>query len=395
MGVTILKEKLKQIILENEKEMIDFRRDLHKHPELSWEEVRTTNVIAAVLDKHNIKYRRTEPTGIIGEIKGEKPGKTVLLRADIDALAIEELNDLDYKSEYEGKMHACGHDSHPAMLMYSLIALNEVKSSLKGTVRFVFQPCEEFTEGAMEMIKQGVMEGVDDVFGIHVWSLLPSGKIACNYGPSFASNDVIKVKFKGRGAHAASPHLSIDTAIVASSFVENVQAVVSREADPLQPVVITIGRMDVGTRYNIIAENAVLDGTVRTLDEDFRKVVEERVRHYAKSVAGMYGAESEVSFFKGTNVLSNDKNSAAFARRIITDTFGEDSLVDIKPTMGGEDFCHYLTSTPGCFVFLGSGNPEKKTNNPHHNGCFNVDEDVMKSGAILYAYYAYDYLNKN
>lgn len=396
MKYNILNEKLKHIILEYEDEMINFRRDLHKYPELSWEEVRTTNKIAAVLDKYDIQYRKTDPTGLIGEIRGTKPGKTVLLRADIDALPVQELNDLSYKSEFDGKMHACGHDSHASMLLYAIIALNEIKSSLTGTVRFVFQPAEEIAEGAMEMIKQGAAEGVDNVFGLHVWSLVPSGKISCNYGPAFASTDVIKVKFKGKGGHAAAPHLSVDTAIVASSFVENIQAVVSREIDPLQPVVVTIGRMNVGTRFNVIAENAILEGTVRTLDETVRDTVEQKIRLYAKSVAEMYGAEAEVSYFRGTDVVYNEENSVEFARDIIKETFGIDALIDIKPTMGGEDFSHYLSlGISGCIALLGCGNSEKSTCFSHHNGYFNIDENVMKSGSILYAYYACSYLNNN
>jgi amidohydrolase len=391
----INRDKLEQIIIQNEKKMLAFRRELHEYPELSWEEFETTKKIAAVLDKYNIEYRKTEPTGIIGEIKGPKAGKTVLLRADIDAIPVQELNDFEYKSKFENKMHACGHDAHATVLLYALIALNEIKESLSGTVRFVFQPAEEITEGAFEMIKQGATEGVDSVFGMHIWSQVPSGKIACSVGPAFASADVITVKFKGKGGHGAMPHLAVDAAVVASTFVENIQAVVSRETDPLESAVITIGRMDVGTRFNVIAENAVLEGTVRTLDEGVRDKIEASISHYAKAVADIYGAKSEVTYFRGTNVVYNEAESTAFVRNIIAENFGEDSLLDVKPTMGGEDFSHYLTlGIPGCFALLGCGNAEKNTFCSHHNGYFNIDEDVLKNGSLTYASYAYEFLKK-
>ncbi|OEP29043.1 peptidase M20, partial [Listeria monocytogenes] len=259
-----MNQKIKQAVLNNEEAMIAFRRDLHMHPELQWQEFRTTDKVAKELDKLGIPYRRTEPTGLIAELKGGKPGKTVALRADMDALPVQELNqDLLYKSTEDGKMHACGHDAHTAMLLTAAKALALVKDELQGTVRFIFQPSEEIAEGAKAMIAQGAMEGVDHVFGIHIWSQTPSGKISCVVGSTFASADIIQIDFKGQGGHGAMPHDTIDAAVIASSFVMNLQSIVSRETDPLDPVVVTIGKMEVGTRYNVIAENARLEGTLR------------------------------------------------------------------------------------------------------------------------------------
>ncbi|EFR98020.1 thermostable carboxypeptidase 1, partial [Listeria ivanovii FSL F6-596] len=285
-----MNDKIKQHILKKEDEMIAFRRDLHQHPELQWQEFRTTDQVARELDNVGIPYRRTEPTGLIADLVGGKPGKTVALRGDMDALPVQELNlSLAYKSTEDGKMHACGHDSHTSMLLTAAKALKEVQSGLRGTVRFIFQPSEENAEGAKEMVAQGAMEGVDHVFGIHIWSQTPSGKVSCVVGSSFASADIIQIDFTGQGGHGAMPHDTIDATVMASSFVMNLQAIVARETDPLDPVVVTIGKMEVGTRFNVIAENAHLEGTVRCFNNTTRAKVAKSIEHYAKQTAAIYG----------------------------------------------------------------------------------------------------------
>lgn len=375
--------------------MIAFRRDLHSYPELPFEEVRTTKRIAEELTKIGIDYRLTEPTGIIADIKGGKPGKTVALRADIDALPVQELNDsLEYKSTHQGKMHACGHDAHTAMLLTAAKALYEVRDELKGNIRLIFQPAEEIAQGAKSMVKQGAVDNVDNVFGMHIWSTTPSGKISCNVGGTFASADLLVVKFKGRGGHGSMPEATVDAAIVASSFVMNLQAVISRETSSLDSAVVTIGKMDVGTRFNVIAENAVLDGTVRCFDIETRTRIEAAIRRYAEHTAAMYGATAEVDYIYGTLPVINEERSALLAQSVISEAFGENALMAEKPTPGGEDFSFYMENIPGCFALLGSGNPEKDTQWAHHHGCFNIDEDVMASGAELYAQYAWSYLQQ-
>ncbi|HHR6128676.1 TPA: M20 family metallopeptidase [Providencia alcalifaciens] len=376
--------------------MIVFRRDLHSHPELPFEEVRTTQRIAEELAKIGIEYRLTEPTGIIADIKGGKPGKTVALRADIDALPVQELNDsLEYKSTNQGKMHACGHDAHTAMLLTAAKALYEVRDELNGNIRLIFQPAEEIAQGAKAMVKQGAVDNVDNVFGMHIWSTTPSGKISCNVGGTFASADLLVVKFKGRGGHGSMPEATVDAAIVASSFVMNLQAVVSRETSSLDSAVVTIGKMEVGTRFNVIAENAVLDGTVRCFDIETRTRIEAAIRRYAEHTAAMYGATAEVDYIYGTLPVINEERSALLAQSVISEAFGENTLMAERPTPGGEDFSFYMENIPGCFALLGSGNPEKDTQWAHHHGCFNIDEDVMASGAELYAQYAWSYLQQD
>ncbi|HAC4847999.1 TPA_asm: amidohydrolase [Listeria monocytogenes] len=387
---------IKQTILNKEEDMIAFRRDLHMHPELQWQEFRTTNQVAKELDKLGIPYRRTNPTGLIANLIGDNPGKTVALRADMDALSVQELNQsLSYKSTEDGKMHACGHDSHTAMLLTAAKALVEVKDALTGTVRFIFQPSEENAEGAKEMVAQGAMEGVDHVFGIHIWSQTPSGKISCVVGSSFASADIIRINFKGQGGHGAMPHDTIDATVIASSFIMNLQAIVSRETDPLDPVVVTIGKMEVGTRFNVIAENAYLEGTLRCFNNSTRAKVAKSIERYAKQTAAIYGGTAEMVYKQGTQPVINDEKSALLVQKTITEAFGEDALYFERPTTGGEDFSYFQDEASGSFALVGCGNLEKDTEWAHHHGRFNIDESVMKMGAELYAQFAYNYLNQD
>lgn len=384
------------IIAREEQATIDFRRDLHAHPELPWEERRTTDRVVAELENIGIACRRTAPTGVIADITGSKPGKTVALRADMDALPVHELNDrLSYKSLTAGKMHACGHDSHTAMLLTAARALYEVREQMAGNVRLIFQPAEEIAEGAKAMIAQGALDNVDNIFGMHIWSGSPSGKISCNVGSSFASADLLKVTFRGRGGHGSMPEACIDAAVVASAFVMNLQAIVARETSPLDSAVVSIGRMDVGTRFNVIAENALLDGTVRCFSIETRRRLEAAITRYAQHTAAMYGASVDVDYCYGTLPVINEERSALLAQSTIRETFGDDVLFSEKPTTGGEDFSFYLQDIPGCFALLGSGNKAKGSDYAHHHGCFNIDEQVMKTGAGLYAQYAWRYLHQD
>lgn len=386
---------IKEAIHKYKEELIELRRKFHIEPELSWEEEKTTAFVCEYLENLGISYRKTEPTGVIAEIKGAKPGKTVALRGDMDALSVEELNkDLPYTSKEDGKMHACGHDAHTAMLMIAAKALNEIKEQLPGNVRLIFQPAEEVAEGAKELVKQGAMDGVDNVFGIHIWSQMPTHKVSCTPGPSFASADLFKVTFKGKGGHGAMPHACIDAAVVASSFVMNVQTVVSRTIDAKSPAVLTVGKMVVGTRFNVIAENAEIEGTVRCFHPETRDHIEKQLQHYAEQVAAIYGATAKVEYTRGTQAVINDEYSAKLVQKVASEAFGEEVLYNEEPTMGGEDFSFYLDCAPGSFALVGSGNPQKDTQWAHHHGKFNIDEDALTTGAELYAQYAWAYLNE-
>lgn len=387
--------KIKQAIQAYNDELIELRRKFHSEPELSFEEFKTTAFVCEYLENLGISYRKTEPTGVIATIEGGKPGKTVALRADMDALTVEELNkDLPYASKEEGKMHACGHDAHTAMLLIAAKALNDSKEELPGNVRLIFQPAEEVAAGAKVMVEQGAMDGVDNVFGIHIWSQSPTGMVSCTPGPSFASADLFTVTFKGRGGHGAIPQACIDAAVVASSFVMNVQSVVSRTIDPQQPAVLTVGKMVVGTRFNVIAENAVIEGTVRCFDPSVRDHIERQLQQYAEQVAAIYGATAQVDYTRGTQAVINDEYSAKLVQKTAAEAFGAEAIYHEKPTMGGEDFSEYMVKAPGSFALVGSGNPEKDTQWAHHHGKFNIDEDALATGAELYAQYAWTYLNE-
>ncbi len=391
----MINQAIKNAIKENSQEMLGIRRKLHSEPELSWEEFETSQFVYDYLTELGIRARKMEPTGVIGELKGGKEGQTVALRADMDALSVEELNtDLSYKSKELGKMHACGHDVHTTMLLAAAKALVSVKEEIPGNIRFIFQPAEEVATGAKAMVKQGAVEGVDNVFGIHIWSQGATSTVACSPGPAFASADIFKVRFKGQGGHGAMPQACVDTAIIASSFVMNIQSIVSRTVDPMQSAVVTVGKMIVGTRFNIIAENAEIEGTVRCFDPAIRDHIEKQLQVYANHTAAIYGGTAEVDYIRGTQAVINGTESAQLVQKVASEAFGEDSIYKEEPTMGGEDFSFYLDEVPGSFALVGSGNAEKDTQWAHHHGKFNVDEDSMVTGAELYAQYAWSFLTK-
>lgn len=391
----MINQKIKQYITENEQELINMRRYLHQNPELSGEEYETSKYVAQELSKLGVSYRLTEPTGVIAEIKGGHPGKTVLLRADMDALPVNELNNhLNYQSDNQGVMHACGHDAHVSMLMAALKALLTVQDDINGTVRFVFQPAEEVAQGAKWMINQGVLDNVDNVFGIHIWSVDPTGQVSCQVGPSFAACDQFTIKFHGTGGHAAQPHLTHDAVVMAGQFIANAQAIVSRVVDPIAPAVLTIGKVDAGDRWNIIAAEAQLEGTVRIFDGKERVKVETAIREYADHIAKMTGGTAEVEYTRLTDAVNNDGNSAELVQAVSRAAFGEETVQNNAPTMGGEDFGFYMSETTGAFATVGCANPELDTTHPHHSARFNVDEAALKTGAELYAQYALTYLDQ-
>lgn len=391
-------DKIHEIVQREEAAMIDFRRELHMHPELSMEEFETTKRVARELDKLGLEYRLMEPTGIVLDIEGAHPGKTVLLRADMDALPIYEMDrDLPYRSQEDGKMHACGHDAHTSMLLTAVKALLEIKEDLHGTVRILFQPSEENAQGAQLMVEQGAVEGVDNAFGIHIWTDTPSHVIQCPVGEMMAAADILQVRFTGQGGHGSRPDEAIDAAVMASQFVVGLQSVVSREISPLESAVVTIGTMEVGDRFNVIAQEAFLDGTVRTFNNEVREHTEEAIRRYAQAVADQFRGTVEVIYEYGTEPVINEANSVHHVHEVVRHLYGEEGIAAPGKTTGGEDFSYlYLANDiPGAFAFIGTRNTEAGSDYEHHHGLFNVDEATLKDGAYLYAGYAYEYLKNN
>ncbi|WP_213697987.1 M20 family metallopeptidase [Acetomicrobium sp.] len=384
---------IKNLAAEAKDYVIELRREFHMYPEKSGEEIRTSRRVKEELDKMGIPNINAGETGVIATIKGEKPGKTVALRADMDALEVSEKNDKPYKSKNEGLMHACGHDGHTAMLLGVAKILSDIKCELPGTVKLIFQPAEEVAQGALRMIDDGAMDGVDNIFGMHLWSGLPTGKVSVEAGPRMAAVDVFDITVRGKGGHGSAPHEGVDAVVVASNIVMALQTIVSREFTPLEPLVVTVGKLVAGTRFNVLASEAKLEGTNRYFNPKFKDVLPQAIERIAKQVAVGYRAEAYVNYKFATSPVINDPESSSLAAKAAEKIVGRDGLVKYEKVMGGEDFAEYLKLAPGAFAFIGIGNEEKGTTYPHHNPNFDLDEDAMEIGVALYVQYALDYLN--
>lgn len=387
MNIAAMKERHTQYIIE-------LRRYFHQHPELSLEEFETTAFIAKELDKLNISYEKSHPTGLIGKIVGLKPGKTVALRSDIDALKITQKNNVTYQSRNVGKMHACGHDAHMAMLLGAAKILMDNIEVIEGTIYLIFQPAEEIGQGAKIMINTGDWyKKTDSIFGLHIWSGLETGKVSLESGERMAAADRFIVNIKGKSGHGSMPHQTVDAVVVASATVMNLQTIVSREYAPLDPLVISVGSIHSGDAFNVISGEATLDGTVRYFKKAIGDNIIDSISKVIKSTASLYGASSELEYFKYIPPLYNDEGASLVARHAAIKVLGEENIVTMEKTTGGEDFAYYLEHKPGCFAFLGSKNTKKKTDAAHHNDHFDIDEDVLINGSLLHATYALNFLH--
>lgn len=376
--------------------VVEMRRHFHMHPELSLEEYETTEFVAKELDKMGIPYERLTKTGLIATIQGKSSGKTVALRSDMDALNVTQKNDVSYKSLNEGKMHACGHDAHTAILLGAAKILNDLKDTFQGTVNLVFQPAEEVAAGAKDLMAAGDWYNkVDNFFGAHVWSGLESGKVSVEAGQRMAAADYFKIKVTGKSGHGSMPHQTVDSVVVASAIVLNLQTLVSREYSPLDALVITVGSIHSGNRFNVIAGSAELEGTVRYFTREIAGTIEDSMRRVIESTAAMYRCEATMEYAYVTPPLINEESSSAIAYEAALKTHGAENISTLEKTTGGEDFAYYLKEKPGCFAFIGTKNVEKKTDVAHHNEYFDVDEDALIGGSALYAEYAMTYLNQN
>jgi len=373
-----------------EAQVIEFRRDLHMHPETCFEEFRTTEKIAEQLDSLGIPYRKFEPTGLIAEIKGGKPGKTVALRADIDALTIQEQTDLPFKSVKDGYMHACGHDTHAAMLIGAAMVLNSIKDELPGTVKLIFQPAEEICAGARAVIKQGALDGVDAIFGLHIGGQVPVGVIAYVPGAACSAADMFKIKVTGQAGHGAMPEASIDATVAAAAIVMNLQTMVSRELPPTQPVVCTVGTLNSGSRFNIVSGSATMEGTCRCYDKEIHRRIPEIMERIVKQTAAAYRCTAEFEYEVHTEVLVNNPDALEILKGAALKVVAvPQMLVEAKPIMGAEDFAEYAAVIPGAFCFIGGGGTL-----PNHNDHIVFDEAAFKTGIALHAQMAYDFLTK-
>jgi len=377
------KMNLEKRIEEIYKEIRDIRRDIHQHPELGEEEFRTNKIIRNFLDENNIENYTCAKTGVVGIIRGKNKGNTVGVRADIDALPIEEETNLEYKSVYKGKMHACGHDAHTSILLGVGKILKEMENRLRGNVKLFFQPAEETVGGALPMIKEGCMENpkVDYVLGLHVFPNLETGYVGVKYNKMNASTDEFKIKIKGVPGHGAYPHNSTDAIVIAGHVITGIQSYISRSVSPLKSVVFSIGTINGGTGGNIIAEKVEMVGTMRTLDEEQRKNTKERIDKLIKSICVGYGGEGEIEFFEGYKALINNDDVVKIVERNSRKILGDDKvIVGDNPSMGAEDFSYFAEIAKGAFFSLGCGNKEKGIVYNGHHPKFQIDEECLKIG---------------
>ena len=377
--------------------IIEQRRFFHQCPELSQEEFNTTKEIGKRLEEMGLEphYYEGYP-GLTADIKGGKAGagtKTVALRADIDALPVEEHTGLEFCSRNNGVMHACGHDCHISMLLGGVKMLLDHRDELKGSVRILFQPAEEVAMGAKYMIQHGALDGVDAVYGAHIWGGFEAPYLNFETGPRMASCDKFTVEIEGLSAHGSAPHAGVDALTTAMHIVSEAQEIVSRYNDPLNPLVVTFGTINGGQRWNIIPNRVVMEGTVRTLSAEMRKRAEELLRSIVEHVTAIHGAKGTVTVeYLTSPVINNHEDLNKIAENAAVKMYGEGCLKHLDSMMGSEDFAFFMDEVPGIYGFLGSYYPKLGYTASNHNDCYTVDESLLKRGAAMYAQFAADYL---
>ncbi len=387
------KEAITRMANEVMDDVITIRRDIHRHPELSGEEGETAAYITGKCRQLGWSVRSNiGGHGILALLRPEKtprPGevKTVLLRADMDALPIQDMKQSDYSSEFDGVSHACGHDSHSAMLLGAMMILSRLKAELPFQVAAIFQPAEEITEGASAMISDGVLEDLQlhRAYSLHVYPYLPAGSIGLRAGAMCAAADMFEVEISGHGGHAARPHECIDVILVASHIIQALHHIISRRVDPMHPAVLTIAQINAGHAANVMPDKIQFSGTVRSLDTDAHEEIRTRMDHIIRQTAETWGATATFKMRHATPILKNDPDVVQEVRQRLKEVAPEIPLIEIEqPSMGGEDFAEFLQHTPGCLIRLGTGS-SPATRYPLHHACFDIDEQAMKSGVITLA----------
>jgi len=375
MNKTVLTDDLISRTIEN-------RRFLHQYPELSGQEFKTSKFIQEKLLSFDIELLDFSEPSIVGFLKGTKGEKTIALRADIDALPIVEEGDKPYISKIPGVAHACGHDGHVAVLLAVAEWLSKNRERIVQNVVFIFQSSEEMTpSGAKALIDQGVLHDIDTIIGIHLWQGVEKGKIGLTHGSMMASADEFEIIIKGKGGHGAAPHETIDPIFISTYLIQAFQSIISRTLNPVHPGVISIGKLETGTTFNIIPDSAKIYGTVRALTPETVKILREQIVRLTDGICTSFGASGEVNYYLGTPPLVNDPITTKYVEKVIQDSLGKEVIELIDPVMAGEDFSHYLLEKPGAFIFVGMNS--EKCIYPHHHPCFDIDEDVFPSAIQL------------
>lgn len=378
-------------------ELINLRRDFHQYPELGFEEFRSQEVIIKYLEECGLNPQKMTKTGVVALLEGDKPGKTLLMRADMDALPVTEENDLPYKSKNEGIMHACAHDGHMAMLLVAAKILSKHKDKITGNIKFVFQPNEE-DAGAKFMVEDGVLENpkVDAAVAIHLWSPIETGKISVSEGPVMGAMDSFKIVIKGKGGHTAMPQEAVDPVIIAAQIIMGAQIIQTKQINALTPTLLTFAKIDSGTASNIIPEKVTMEGTLRYLYKGGPNSIERPRERLEKIVAGIcqtFDAGYEIEFIPSNFTVENEPKLTKKIQRIAGELVGEENVVPYV-TMAGEDFSEFTTEIPSTFYFVGMGNKEKGTDYPHHHPKFDIDEDALAIGVEMHVKSALEYLSE-
>jgi len=387
--------EIKKEITDLRDELIGLRRDFHKYPELGFEEIRTSGKVGAYLAECGLEVKRLAKTGIVGLLKGKGPGKTVMLRADMDALPVQEMNDIPYKSVHAGKMHACGHDGHTAMLLITVKILSRLRDKIIGTVKFVFQPNEE-NAGAALLAREGVLEDpkVDACLGLHLWTPIKNRRIGIATGPIMAGGEEFKITILGKGGHTGAPHQSVDPIITAGNIIQAVQIIQTREVDVLKPTLIMFGKIAGGSSSFVIPREVEMSGTIRYLCEDGEENAEKlksRFERLVKSICIANRTDCEIKFIYLGRPVVNDEEMTDLVRKCAEKVVGVGNIVPFR-SMVGDDFSEFAVKVPSAFYFIGAGNKEKETNYPHHHSRFNIDEDVLTIGAEMHVQTALEFL---
>lgn len=369
-------------------QMVETRRDLHMHPEVLFETQRTAGIVAARLRALSLETREgVGRSGVVGVLKGALPGPVVGLRVDMDALAMTDRKTVPYRSRVEGAAHLCGHDAHTTMGMAVAEVLAGVRHRLPGTVKFIFQPAEEAPSGgALAMLADGVLEHprVERVFGLHLWPDLPVGTVGYQEGPAMAASDFFSLTITGKGGHAAMPHLTVDAVAISAQVITALQQIVSRQIDPFNPVVLTLGMIHGGERPNVIAHDVTIGGSVRTLNEGTRQEIPERIKQITRGVTEAYGATFALDYRWHVGPTVNERESTRIVSAAAAQSLGATGAVELeRPSMAGEDFSHFLREVPGCYFKVGCANPEKLPTYGLHHPLFDFDEEAMVCGAVV------------